>query len=68
MSDDIEKTITWNLESNELGELIMVVGSYIFSGSTMDDVDIEVLEKLSHLSQLEYARRLTEVPKNEIIH
>ena len=68
MSDDIEKTITWNLESIELGELIMVVGSYIFSGSTMDDVDIEVLEKLSHLSQLEYARRLTEVPKNEIIH
>ena len=68
MSDDVEKTITWNLESMELGELIMVVGSYIFSGSTMDDVDIEVLEKLSHLSQLEYARRLTEVPKNEIIH
>ena len=68
MSDDIEKTITWNLEIIELGELIMVVGSYIFSGNTMDDVDIEVLEKLSHLSQLEYARRLTEVPKNEIIH
>jgi|TARA_R100001463_G_scaffold76034_4_gene130032 hypothetical protein len=68
MSDDIERTITWNLDSIELGELIMVVGSYIFSGSTMDDVDIEVLEKLSHLSQLEYARRLTEVPKNEIIH
>jgi len=68
MSDDIERTITWNLESIELGELIMVVGSYIFSGSTMDDVDIEVLEKLSHLSQLEYARRLTEGPKNEIIH
>ena len=68
MSDDIERTITWNLESIELGELIMVVGSYIFSGSTMDDVDIEVLEKLSHLSQLEYARRLTEVPENEIIH
>jgi len=68
MSDDIERTITWNLESIELGELIMVVGSYIFSGSTMDDVDIEVLEKLSHLSQLEYARRLTEGLKNEIIH
>ena len=68
MSDDIERTITWNLDSIELGELIMVVGSYIFSGSTMDDVDIEVLEKLSHLSQLEYARRLTEGPKNEIIH
>ena len=68
MSDDIERTITWNLDSIELGELIMVVGSYIFSGNTMDDVDIEVLEKLSHLSQLEYARRLTEVPKNEIIH
>ena len=47
---------------------MMVVGSYIFSGSTMDDVDIEVLEKLSALSQIEYTRRLTEVPKNEIIH
>ena len=68
MSDDIERTITWNLDSIELGELIMVVGSYIFSGSTMDDVEIEVIEKLSTLSQVEYSRRLTEVPKNEIIH
>ncbi len=68
MSDDIEKTITWNLESIELGELIMVVGSYIFSGSTMDDVEIEVIEKLSTLSQVEYSRRLTEVPKDETIH
>ena len=68
MSDDVEKTITWNLESMELGELIMVVGSYIFSGSTMDDVDIEVLEKLSTLSQVEYTRRLTEVPKDETEH
>ena len=68
MSDDFENTITWNLESIELGELIMVVGSYIFSGSTMDDVDIEVLEKLSALSQIEYTRRLTEVPKDETVH
>ena len=68
MSDDVEKTITWNLESMELGELIMVVGSYIFSGSTMDDVEIEVIEKLSTLSQVEYSRRLTEVPKDETIH
>ena len=68
MSDDIERTITWNLDSIELGELIMVVGSYIFSGSTMDDVDIEVLEKLSTLSQVEYTRRLTEVPKDETVH
>ena len=68
MSDDIEKTITWNLESIELGELIMVVGSYIFSGSTMDDVEIEVIEKLSTLSQVEYSRRLTEVLKDETIH
>ncbi len=68
MSEDFEKTITWNLDNIELGELIMVVGSYIFSGSTMDDVDIEVLEKLSALSQIEYTRRLTEDPKNEIIH
>ena len=68
MSDDIEKTITWNLESIELGELIMVVGSYIFSGSTMDDVEIEVIEKLSTLSQVEYSRRSTEVPKDETIH
>ena len=56
MSDDIERTITWNLDSIELGELIMVVGSYIFSGSTMDDVEIEVIEKLSTLSQVEYSR------------
>ena len=68
MSDDIERTITWNLDSIELGELIMVVGSYIFSGSTMDDVEIEVIEKLSTLSQVEYSRRLTEVPKDETIH
>lgn len=68
MSDDFDATITWNLDSIELGELIMVVGSYIFSGSTMDDVDIEVLEKLSHLSQLEYTRRLTEIPKDETVH
>ena len=68
MSDDVEKTITWNLSDIDLGELIMVVGSYIFSGNTIDDVDSDVIEKLALLVEIEHSKRLTEVPKNEIIH
>ena len=48
--------ISCDLDKIEVEELIVVVGSYLFSGNKLDTVETDVIEKLS------------EVPKYEIIH
>lgn len=60
--------ISWDLDKIELSELIVIVGSYLFSGHTIDTVETDVIEKLSELISNECKNRLTEVPKHEIIH
>ncbi len=60
--------ISWDLDKIELSELIVIVGSYLFSGHKIDTVETDVIEKLSQLISKECENRLTEVPKHEIIH
>lgn len=58
----------YDLNTIELDELIMVVGSYIFAGSSLDKIDDEVMIKLLELLDEECNFRLTGIYKNEIIH
>jgi|TARA_R110002072_G_scaffold201611_3_gene359364 hypothetical protein len=58
----------YDLNTIELDELIMVVGSYIFAGSSLDKIDDEVIMKLLELLNEECNFRLTGIYKNEIIH
>ena len=58
----------YDLNTIELDELIMVVGSYIFAGSSLDKIDDEVMIKLLELLNEECNFRLTGIYKNEIIH
>ena len=58
----------YDLNTIELDELIMVVGSYIFAGSSLDKIDDEVMMKLLELLNEECNFRLTGIYKNEIIH
>ena len=58
----------YDLNTIELSELIMVVGSYIFAGSSLDKIDDEVMIKLLELLDEECNFRLTGIYKNEIIH
>tara|TARA_R110002073_G_scaffold46070_1_gene126198 strand:- start:159 stop:353 length:195 start_codon:yes stop_codon:yes gene_type:complete len=58
----------YDLNTIELDELIMVVGSYIFAGSSLDKIDDEVIMKLLELLDEECNFRLTGIYKNEIIH
>ena len=58
----------YDLNTIKLDELIMVVGSYIFAGSSLDKIDDEVIIKLLELLNEECNFRLTGIYKNEIIH
>ena len=57
-----------NLEEIGLEELILVTGSFIFSGHTMDDIDTEVILQLQKLLQKEMTYRKDNVPSGESIH
>ena len=58
----------YDLNTIELSELIMVVGSYIFAGSSLDKIYDEVMIKLLELLDEECNFRLTGMYNNEIIH
>ena len=60
--------VTWNLEDIDLSELIMIIGSFIFSGHQINEVDIEVIEKMQELIEIEYKRRLTGISEEDTIH
>ena len=49
----------YDLHTIELSELIMIVGSYIFAGSSLDKVEDEVMLKLLELLNEECDFRLT---------
>ena len=51
-----------------LEELILVTGSFIFTGHKLEDVDTDVIMKLMELVENELEYRATGIPKNEVIH
>ena len=62
MRDDIK------LGEIELEELILVTGSFIFSGNKLEDVDTDVIMKLVELAEDELEYRTTGIPKDIQIH
>ena len=52
----------------DLEELILVTGSFFFSGHTLEEVDTDVIRKLLELSEAELEYRLTGIPIDEVIH
>lgn len=63
-----DSTITWNLEEIELSDLIMVVGSWIFAGNHIHDIESEVIDKLKLLVEEEQNKRLTGITEDDTIH
>jgi len=64
----MDDQVDYDLDQIELSELIMIVGSFIFGGNTLDEVDSVVINKLCKLIIDEQTKRLTDVPTCEIIH
>ena len=62
MRDDI------SLKEIGLEELILVTGSFIFSGNKLEDVDTDVIMKLRELTDDELEYRATGIPKDTQIH
>ena len=56
------------LEEVGLEELILVTGSFIFTGNHLEDVDTEVIMKLRDLADDELDYRMTGIPKGQQIH
>jgi hypothetical protein len=68
VSEFNEPTITWNLEDIDLSDLVMVVGSWIFAGNNIQDIESEVIDKLKMLVEAEQNRRLTGIAEEDTIH
>ena len=62
MRDDIK------LQEIRLEELILVTGSFIFSGNKLEDIDTDVIMKLVELAEDELEYRTTGIPKDIQIH
>ncbi len=60
--------VTWDLEDIDLNELLMVIGSFIFSGHHINEVETEVIDKMKTLLELESKRRLTGISEEDTIH
>ena len=57
-----------SLKEIELEELILVTGSFIFSGNKLEDIDTDVIMKLRELADAELEYRTTEIPQDTQIH
>ena len=51
-----------------LEELILVTGSFIFTGNKLEDVETEIIMKLLNLAEDELEYRATGIPKDTQIH
>ena len=60
--------IALHLDEIELSELIMVVGSFIFAGNKLTEIDDEVLVRVNELLDIELNERLTGIPEYETLH
>ena len=65
--DDTE-THELDLHEVELSELLMVVGSFIFAGNPLSDLDSKIINKLQDLIIEEQEYRLTGKPPNAQVH
>jgi len=59
-----------DIKLDEIGleELILVTGSFIFTGNKLEEVDTDVIMKLRELADDELDYRMTGIPKGQQIH
>tara|TARA_R100000008_G_scaffold67721_1_gene44827 strand:+ start:688 stop:897 length:210 start_codon:yes stop_codon:yes gene_type:complete len=57
-----------DLQEMELAELLMIVGSFIFGGNSLSELDSDIINRLHTLINEEYEYRLTGRPPNAQIH
>ena len=57
-----------DLDLIDISELLMIVGSYIYAGKSIETVEPEIVNKLLELLNEEQNKRLTIDPEHEIIH
>jgi hypothetical protein len=59
-----------DIKLDEIGleELIMVTGSFIFTGNKLEEIDTDVIMKLRDLADDELDYRITGIPKGYPIH
>ena len=59
-----------DIKLDEIGleELILVTGSFIFTGNKLEEIDTDVIMKLRDLADDELDYRITGIPKGYPIH
>tara|TARA_R100001377_G_scaffold4112_1_gene2393 strand:+ start:619 stop:810 length:192 start_codon:yes stop_codon:yes gene_type:complete len=57
-----------DLDLIDISELLMIVGSYIYAGNSIETVESEIVNKLLELLNEEKNKRFTPDPKHGIIH
>jgi hypothetical protein len=59
-----------DIKLDEIGleELIMVTGSFIFTGNKLNEIDTDVIMKLRDLADDELEYRVTGIPNDTQIH
>ena len=60
--------VEFKLEEINLEDLLFILGSTIFQGSTADDIEIDLLVRLQELLELKIEERNKGVPLGTILH
>lgn len=64
----LQSSETDELLDFDLSSLLEVIGSYIYTGATLEQIDKDVYEKLVLLLQEYLDRQETTIPKDATIH
>ena len=66
--ETLQSSETDELLDFDLSSLLEVIGSYIYAGATLEQIDKDVYERLMFLLQEYLDRQETTIPKDATIH
>ena len=66
--ETVKSTETEELLDFDLSSLLEVIGSYIYAGATLEQIDSDVYERLIFLLKEYLDREETTIPKDATIH
>ena len=66
--ETVKSTETEELLDFDLSSLLEVIGSYIYAGATLEQIDKDVYERLVFLLQEHLDREEITIPKDATIH
>ena len=66
--ETVKSTETEELLDFDLSSLLEVIGSYIYAGATLEQIDKDVYERLIFLLKEYLDREETTIPKDATIH